>query len=56
MGCIPNCALNDVFDSALLEAIVHVLLRGRQTPVIPGDITKLMASNLLVENQNKLED
>jgi len=53
---IPSGALNGAFDSALLEANVPVLLRGRWTPVIPGDITTLMERNLLVENQNKLED
>ena len=29
VDCIPNCALNGVFDSILLEAIVPMLLRGR---------------------------
>jgi len=53
---IPSCALNDSFDSALLEAIVPVLLRGRQTHVIPRDIETLMERNMLVENQNKLKD
>lgn len=53
--CIPSCAFNDIFDSTLLEAIIPVLLRGKQTLVIPGDITTLMERNMLVENQNKLE-
>lgn len=52
---IPKCALNGVFDSALLESIVPMLLRGKRTPVIPGDIATLMTRNLSVENQNKLE-
>ena len=29
IDCIPKCALNNVFVSALLEIIVLVLLRGR---------------------------
>ena len=29
IDCIPKCALNDAFLSALLETIVPVLLRGR---------------------------
>lgn len=29
IDCIPKCALNGVFDSALLETIVPVLLRGK---------------------------
>jgi len=36
--CIPSCTLNSVFETALLGAIVPVLLRGRWTPVIPRDI------------------
>lgn len=56
IDCILSCALNGVFDSALLEAIVLVLLRGRRTPVIPGDITTLIERNLSVENQQKLKD
>lgn len=53
---IPSCAPNGVFDSSLLEVVVPMLLRGKWTSAMPGDITTLMASNLLVENQNKLED
>lgn len=56
IDCIPSCALNNVFDSALLEAIVLVLLRGRRTLVILGNIATLMTSNMWVENQNKLDD
>lgn len=29
IDCIPMCALNGVFESALLETIVPMLLRGR---------------------------
>ena len=54
--CIPKCALNVVFDSALLETIVPMLLRGRQTPMMLGDIATFMASNLSVENQNEHEN
>ena len=28
IDCIPKCALNGVFDSALLETIVPILLRS----------------------------
>lgn len=52
---IPIRALNVVFDSALLKAIVPMLLRGRKTPVIPGDVATIMTRNLLVENQSKLK-
>ena len=51
---IPCCALNGVFNSALLEAIIPVPLRGSRTPMIPRDIATLFVSNLPVENQNKL--
>ena len=53
---IPTCALNGVFGSTLLEVIVPMMLRGRQMPVIPGDIETLMTSNLPADSQNKLED
>ena len=53
---IPSCTLNSVFESALLEVIVLVLLRDRRTPVMPRDIETLMEINLSVKNQNKLED
>lgn len=56
IDCISSCALNGVFGSALLVAIVPVLVRGRRTLVIPRDIETLMARNLSVENQNKLKD
>ena len=55
-NCIPSCALNNVFDSALLKAIVLVLLRDRQTHMMPEDITTLMVRIISMENQNKLED
>ena len=51
---IPKCALNDVFNSALLETIVLVLLRGKWTPGIPGDMVTLMVSNLSVETKTSL--
>ena len=54
--CIPSCALNNVFDFALLKAIVLVLLRDIQAHVMHGDMETLMASNLSFENQNKLEE
>ena len=47
---IPSCALNGVFDSALLEAIVPMLLRVKWTLVIPGDIETFITCNLSVEN------
>lgn len=53
---IPSCTLNSAFDFALIEVVVHVLLRHRPTLVIPGDIETPMESNLLVENQKKLEN
>jgi len=53
---IPSYILNDVFESTLLEAIVPVLLRGKRTLVIPGDIATLIERNMSVENQNKLEE
>ncbi len=53
---IPKHALNSVFISALLETIVPVLMRGRWTPVIPGDMEKLIARNLSVKNQNEHEN
>jgi len=54
--CIPSCTLNSVFNLALIEVVVPMLLRHRPKLVIPGDIETLMSSNLLVENQKKLED
>jgi len=56
INCIPSCALNSVFDSALLEVIVLVLLKDKRTPLMPGDIATLMARNMSIKNQNKLED
>ena len=56
IDCIPKCALNNVFISALLETIVPILLRGSQMHVIPRDMATLMAINMLVENQNELEN
>jgi len=53
---IPKCALNDVLNSALLETILLVLLRDKQTLVITRDIATVMEINLLGKNQNKLED
>ena len=53
--CIPKCALNSVFISILLETIVPILLRGRSTPVISGDMGTLMEINMLVEYQNEHE-
>lgn len=52
---IPRGAMNGVFDSALLETIVPTLLRGRWTPAIPGYMATVLARNLLVENQTKLD-
>jgi len=56
IDCIPNCALNNVFVSDLLETVVLVLMRGKSTPRIPGDMATLMASNLSFENQNEHEN
>lgn len=56
LDAIPVVLSTVSFDSTLLKAIVLVLLRDRRTLVMLGDIATLMESNLLIENQNKLED
>ena len=54
IDCIPECAQNIVFNSTLLDTIVHVLLRGIWIPTIPGDMETFMARNMSVENQMNL--
>lgn len=56
IDCIPKCALNSVFISSLLETIVPILLRGKWTPAIHGNMATLMERNLSVENQNEHEN
>lgn len=53
---IHSYTLNNVFDSALLEVIILVLMRYKQTSMMPGDIETLMVRNFSVKKQNKLED
>jgi len=56
IDCIPKCALNCVFISTLLEAIVPILLRGKWTPEMLGDMATLRVINLSVKNQNEHEN
>lgn len=56
IDCIHKRALNSVLVSVILKTIVLVLVRGKWTPTIPGDMETLIASNLSVENQNEHEN
>ncbi len=48
IDCIPNCALNYVIDSTLMEANVAMLLRSTLTLVIPRDIATIMTRNMSI--------